>query len=691
MHTEIPPKSRRRFASVRYRSGRGVLAGVVAASLIGMCGLLYVALRPHESPQPAAPPQDIAELDTPTSTPEDEDPASALASQPALAPPPAEDAQPVESEASGDSDNRNSETNNRSLVDNATDNSGMNSGEMSASSLAIKPFDTSGGWSSQRIIALTTTGPTLIDLRVSVGGLSLEESSTHLLDSVGASLLDTATRSKPGSDEVESQPGGEMQQETSPELTWQALLETDLIQSGWLGNLMADDEQQEQLISMYDTQRDDKVSPDELRQFLSRGLSRRAPLQVTDAGAAPGASDISPWGLMDQNNDYLLDKTEWEASSQRILDSDRNGDMIVTSEEVSPEPSTEMQAGMMQSSLLQSKSMLIVEVDPDEADDELARLRSFAPVASRLMQHYTFLAELPRGQWPGFSDVRWSRLDKDASGALDRYEMRRLVDEPAHVTLYAKFPAATELGQVELHAQFSDEAHAAASEDWYQQADQGRVELPGLTLQLAVTDAFARPNQELLRSQLSAALNNPQIKVFIEQQLQLGDTAFELADADADKNLSEDEFKQVWMWISARQSSRMLARWMLAAQPWFQILDADGDGRASQLELESMGSRLAAWDENADGQLTSDETPLIVRFELNRSDSRLGNTLPSTQEGESPPELIAQDWFAAMDTDQDGAINEAEFLGDVGDFRALDANKDGNVRRSELYVPQDSY
>lgn len=560
-----------------------------------------------------------------------------------------------------------------------------------------------GEWTMRRLIALTRSGPTMLDLRVRVGELDLDTAAAAAIDQLADELS----------------VGFE-----SP-VRWDEFLEQPLVQSGWLGNLIPEEEQVEQLLGMYDADADAMVTRDELGPFLSRGLSRNASLLVSDAGNEAGMSNASPWGPGDSDEDYSLTDDELNTLGTQILVTDRNGDRIVTRAEATRTNEPTATVAMQSTSLLETNTLLI----PESSVDETARdARGTVKLASRVLSHYTFLEGIPREQWSNWSDTRWAALDVDADGLLDRRDLETLLDLPADVEVFVQLPIAkspTEQKPTEqkpssmMQSTKSDTASvpqvwarvvepqpgsdklegapaqvlatsptpAAATFHWNATAggEAGQIRFGELVLRLETQDDLAEPTRRALRSQLDVGLKNAQLRVFLTAQLQLAENAFELVDLDADEQLSDEEFERVWGWLTARQATRLQARWMVASAPWFQLLDSDGDNRLTALELKQCGPSLASLDASGDQRLTPNELPLVAILELKRADSRLDLGPLAAGAGASDVPVVDQDWFSAMDTNRDGVIGKSEFLGSYDDFSGLDADNDGFIGRQEVY------
>ena len=121
---------------------------------------------------------------------------------------------------------------------------------------------------------------------------------------------------------------------------------------------------------------------------------------------------------------------------------------------------------------------------------------------------------------------------------------------------------------------------------------------------------------------------------------------------------------------------------MLAESAWFRMADADADGRLTEIELKKFASFLAGLDYDKDGSISPFEMPLAVRLEIARTDDRMTVSFTPSQ-SDTPPVEVG--WFAASDSNNDGVISKAEFLGSSEDFLAYDTDNDGFISATEAY------
>lgn len=109
-----------------------------------------------------------------------------------------------------------------------------------------------------------------------------------------------------------------------------------------------------------------------------------------------------------------------------------------------------------------------------------------------------------------------------------------------------------------------------------------------------------------------------------------------------------------------------------------QEIDPNTDGRFSIRELRQLNERLAAFDRNSDGQITSDETHPTFRvcIGLGPIAHQPLALLRGVNAAASETLVAGPEWFTEMDKNKDYDLTRQEFPGTDEQFKQLDADSD---------------
>jgi Ca2+-binding EF-hand superfamily protein len=119
----------------------------------------------------------------------------------------------------------------------------------------------------------------------------------------------------------------------------------------------------------------------------------------------------------------------------------------------------------------------------------------------------------------------------------------------------------------------------------------------------------------------------------------------------------------------------------------FKHLDRDKDGKLSREELARAEAVLAPLDANEDDLLTPEELVPGLEYGYGRVRGRPGQgeaPILSVVNPDDPPAKQAAPLLTRYDKDKNGKLSRAEFGCDEAAFKALDANKDGQLDATEL-------
>jgi EF hand len=513
-----------------------------------------------------------------------------------------------------------------------------------------------GDWTVTRLILLTQGGPTLIDLALRVGDAELAQANSQLIQPIQAKLIE----------------------KLGEPATWEKLLELPLIQSGWIGNLVAPDQSQ-QIIGMYDANKDGQVQVEELELFLTRGLSRSMPFVLQDAGVQPGR-DNNSLGILDTNNDNVLSIDEMQQAKALLGKYDYDGDSSITLGELVGQASA--MTGPMSAnparSMLSTKSLVFETIQNDDAQTAAAEDRKEQQrKINQLLEHYSFLGTISREQWTNWPDEQWGLVDKNRDGSVDKRELLEVFRLTAPVTIALQLPDPRH-PESSVRWYFKS---SLATNLWHAQRSSGQFSSAMTNLQINLDDGINFSQRNLLRTRLNQALKEAPLKQVLLQQLDLKENALSVADEDGDQSISEAEALEVWTWIIARGAARLQGRWQVSANPWFQLIDQNHNQIVSEVELSQLSGQFSRYDKSQDQEIDQSEIPVVVQLQLTRRDQRL-ILGPETLSVQDAPTADGT-WFEAMDTNRDGSISKFEFLGPAAQFKQLDENQDSFLSAEE--------
>jgi Ca2+-binding EF-hand superfamily protein len=269
----------------------------------------------------------------------------------------------------------------------------------------------------------------------------------------------------------------------------------------------------------------------------------------------------------------------------------------------------------------------------------------------------------------------------ESEGAIREGEPREgeapAVPGPSEVSPANPMPAPPKLRLVRVV-----EALAKVQQSAIEQPGRLTLSIDGTPITLYVNDTLAAGNYEAQATQALALLDADKNGYLEEKEVPADAAAqfgqFAAVDTDEDGKAYPAEIVAYLAQQQAAMRGQIHAKAGDREDVLFAALDQNHDERLDSREIEHARERLAQFDKDGDGQLTSGELPESLVIGLARGNLQNMDALFA------PPPLAAQApaadaprWFTAMDANHDGVISPREFLGAAAKFQSLDGDGNG--------------
>jgi Ca2+-binding EF-hand superfamily protein len=443
----------------------------------------------------------------------------------------------------------------------------------------------------ERILVLARGGPLVLDVVLSVDGVSPYEAMDQLLTEVLSSA----------------------RQDGEDQVAWDTLLASPIVQYGQLGNLMAEDESQRmQLKRMYDANRDGIVDRAELARFLTRNAGGARPFQLRSANYY---RDIhrreSPVGhILDQNGDGIVDEQEIQEAASQLMRFDTS-DLERLSPDDFPQAAADQPAP-----LTRRISNL---PDPVIA---LRQVRDSAQLLYEMEEVYALGQSIMVDDMPQQRD-RFALIDRSGDGVWQADEMECWWEVEPDLVVALRFGESLEVLDV-------SEPLRSRMRELVVRADRVIVELPEIQLTIVLRDAVgsgsdvtARATQGQVRARAGydrdawfAVLDQDHDGRLTSRELAMVTTRLQSFDRDGDGRLDFDELPDVMLIVFARGAPQEDSETFqiprvpspTASGPaWFRAMDRNGDGVISRREFLGGAEQFDELDKNGDGFLDLEE------------------------------------------------------------------------------------
>jgi Ca2+-binding EF-hand superfamily protein len=512
----------------------------------------------------------------------------------------------------------------------------------------------------ERFLLLTRDGPLVIDVVLRIDDEPYTNALEHLVDRVMQDL--------------------EGDEATQP--TWAEMIDNPKFAYGQFGNLAPEDaDQKTRLVEMYDTNRNSLVDRDELPRFLTRNVGGSRPFSLRSSNEYRGDNRTrSPTRLLlDVDHDGAITADEMQSAPSRLFERDADDDEILVLADFK-DSVEQMQPQMSNQRRVNAPDTAILIGD---------RTR-WGYVSYALQETYAY------GERIGVDDIPLTPelvelLDENNNTRIDKNEVQKLADVPAHLVLEVSFFDATKPEQTAtpgIRILSVCDSLSSALDAARQHPTRMSFDLPGANVEFFVNEDPALANtSQTVDAQFSMldADNNSYLDTDEYSGQVLGfSIPFEALDADGDAMVQKQEVHTLLEQRQAVIRAQIRARAADQEDALFSALDINADGRLTAREIYGVPHHLKNLDRNQDGQVQSHEIPGTMAVGFIRGNAQQDTALfimPSLSPPSDGKDLPA--WFVGMDSNGDGDISPREFLGSSDKFRQLDADSDGFVSGDE--------
>ncbi len=522
---------------------------------------------------------------------------------------------------------------------------------------------------------LLDDGPLLIDFVTSVGDEGLMESRSRRHAEIRAFLAESTMLSRNDAESTD-------EAIVEKPMAWTDVLSHPMVRGRVFANLQADGEMQgSSLVRQYDRDGDGQADPSELHAFLTRGLSERPAFVLDEASEFRGVNrDESPLFVrLDTDSDAVLNAEEISKVVERISILDRNGDRVISLEEVQA-PTADRQAYMRR-----RRSDALDLAMPIQRDSK-GRLEA------ELLSRYEVGEGIDRVAWPE-SEGLFKTLDQNQDSKLEKSELSGIAISPSNLVIRLVWTpvsnqnvqSSTEMNsgvpfggtsQYQIYEGESRNREGEMPADWL-------WEKPKIRLRFRLHDPLSAEAIEKRVSQIAESMgvtkDRPQSVVEGLAFGPMGVTAAGM-DRDRDGKLSWDEV--MWSVRAKATLTSELVRVRLVEIPdsWFTWLDQDWDDVLSESEIANSTTRLAQLFSASDSDLAPESLPVQLDVLVTRAygdEDPFGSEVFVRSTAPSPESKPLPEWFQAMDTNGDGLVTRREFLGGDESLKSLDRDRNG--------------
>lgn len=383
--------------------------------------------------------------------------------------------------------------------------------------------------------------------------------------------------------------------------------------------------------------------------------------------------DLSVFQVLDKDGSGLIERDEMRLAPAHVAERDSDFDECITFDEFLNEQP------MVMGSLVIAQ---IADEPPASLHSELLRDANEPILAARLVRKY----DTDRDAHLTHDELGWElnriqKLDSDRDGRLSMQELSHLTTATPDLAMKIDFSK----DSAQAMKLVSDPSQIVIAE----RAD--LVRLQRGTLSLSVGYRHRDPMEEALQN-ASATFNAMDVDAngYLDREEIVGHQRFErylfdAMDRDEDDRVFSEEMMTYVKEYTQPASTACQVTLLDTGNGFFQLLDANADGRISVRELRNIEQTLLKVA-NDNGSINPSRLNKSYRIEIQRGGIGLFGRVDRPS-AETPAALLKPSsgpiWFQRMDRNGDGDLTWDEFLGPRDVFHTIDADHDDLIDESE--------
>ncbi len=418
-----------------------------------------------------------------------------------------------------------------------------------------------------------------------------------------------------------------------------------------------------------DTNQNGQVERGELYGFLAR-LGGGSAFTFSPGYQSAGTSDLRK--LLDTNKDGELAAEEIAQAGARLKSRDANDDDWIDAGELGAAAGRSAMYTLTRR-MASSASGKALYLGPGTSLPTLKR---------ELERHYGDRDGKITSERFGAASKLFERLDRDTDGELQTRELAALADA---VAPQLKLAVAFREGGGKLALNELAPPLARQEED----GAVATVNAPGCRLRFETNASSAgRMNYEAQAKSYMQRFDSDKNGYLEAKEVSAGNL-LKTWDVNGDGKVYPDEIMEYFRQIYLPMMTQVRLLVSIGADPLFEALDANGDGRLSLRESRQAQAAIKKLDLNSDGRVGEQEIPETISVSVSQGTGGYGYGRLSVNRGTysgvgtSSPASAGPRWFVHMDRNGDGDITLREFLGEESQFKKLDRNRDGFIDAKE--------